>query len=194
MNRRDPTARTAHRPSTKGDASWMRASVPITTRWSPPPTSEPREMRTTPNVPSKLRQSLIIWRYRGSKTWSGSVAPGKRTVPSGNIARRRGASDALGFTKCLYQNVQPASERHAGRRRGRRGPRSKASALLVAVGQQPESFLEDGAVMLAEKSCRAGLSNDLYSRVRSLGDLDGRSCCPAGWAGSRSTRPATVRA
>jgi hypothetical protein len=69
-------------------------------------------MRTTPNVPSKLRQSLIIWRYRGSKTWSGSVAPGKRTVPSGNIAKRRGASDALG-TKCLYQNVQPASERVA---------------------------------------------------------------------------------
>ena len=30
----------------------MRATVPTSTRWSPPPTSEPRAIRTTPNSPS----------------------------------------------------------------------------------------------------------------------------------------------
>ena len=35
----------------------MRATVPTDTRWSPPPTSEPREMRTTPNSPEAARQS-----------------------------------------------------------------------------------------------------------------------------------------
>ena len=40
----------------------MSVSVPMATRWSPPLTSDPREMSTTPNLPSPSRQSVIIWR------------------------------------------------------------------------------------------------------------------------------------
>ncbi len=40
----------------------MWATVPTPKRWSPPPTSDPRAMSTTPNSPSPARQSSISFR------------------------------------------------------------------------------------------------------------------------------------
>ena len=45
------------RPSGSSADSTMRATVPTSKRTSPPPTSEPRSMSTTPNRPSPARQS-----------------------------------------------------------------------------------------------------------------------------------------
>src|SRR5687768_14470873 len=65
----------------------MRATVPVSKRASPPPTSWPRSMSTTPNSRSPARQRSVSVRYRGSNTWSGSTANGKRTLPKGNIGK-----------------------------------------------------------------------------------------------------------
>ena len=54
--RRVPTAPIAHRPSSNRLASTMRATVPTPVRASPPPTSLPRSMSTTPNSGSPARQ------------------------------------------------------------------------------------------------------------------------------------------
>ena len=89
--RRTPAAATSKRPSPSGITRTMRATVPIDVRTSPPPTSLPRSMSTTPNSgTSAARQSSTSWRYRGSKTLSGSSSPGSTTLPRGNIGTRIG--------------------------------------------------------------------------------------------------------
>src|ERR1700733_635642 len=76
------------RPSAR-DAAWViTARVPTVIRSSPPPTSEPRAIRTMPKRASPARQSAVSARYRGSKTCSDIWAWGKSTVERGNIPRR----------------------------------------------------------------------------------------------------------
>jgi len=75
----------ANRPSGSSSDSTMRAIVPTSLRTSPPPTSLPRSISTTPNSRSPSRQSRSNWRYRSSNTWSGRIIDGTSTDPSGNI-------------------------------------------------------------------------------------------------------------
>ena len=68
----------------------MRATVPTPNRASPPLTSEPRSISTTPNSWSVSLSTVdSIATYRGSKTRSCNGRPGNSTEPSGNIANPR---------------------------------------------------------------------------------------------------------
>jgi hypothetical protein len=62
------------------------AIVPMFMRFSPPPTSGPREIRTTPNSGvSAPKRSPSSFRYRSSKIRKGKGMPGIKTVERGNI-------------------------------------------------------------------------------------------------------------
>ena len=94
------------------------AAGPDRLRSSPPPTSEPRSIRTMPKRGSPARQSAISARYRGSKTCSGIGAWGKSTAERGNIGRRSAPVPAV-----LDSVIVPTLSR----------PTARASALATGL-------------------------------------------------------------
>src|SRR4051794_35688084 len=89
-----PTVASENWPSGLRAACTIWATVPTWKRASPPPTSLPRSMSTTPNRASWSRQCTTIARYRGSNTRSGKTPCGNSTVPNGNIGNSVASSSS----------------------------------------------------------------------------------------------------
>ena len=119
-NRRPPWATSPTKPSCV--PRWViSASVPVSNRCSPPPTSCPRSISTTPKAAwSALSSSASMIRYRSSKIRSRSGMYGNSTEPSGNIGstaiepanHRR---EMPGRRYCTFPS--PAAKRPIGRSR-----------------------------------------------------------------------------
>ena len=106
------------RPSSRREASSIWASVPTSVRSSPPPTSGPREISTTPNSRVPAKQSSTRARYRDSKTCKGRTPLGKRTVCNGNIASRSVTSPTVSLSHAAQlQTAGRGRSRPAGRLR-----------------------------------------------------------------------------
>src|SRR5215212_8866819 len=117
----------------------MCATVPTVKRWSPPPTSNPRSMSTTPKRPSPRRHVSASWRYRSSKRWSGRAAWGNSTVPRGNIG--------IGLAIRRVHSAPASSQAHPNDRcrsvRARPQARGRGGRLLAALaGQELREHVE----------------------------------------------------
>ena len=119
--RRTRGATTSIRPSSSSATLAIRATVPTSTRWSPPPTSDPRVISTTPNSPVRLRGSRAI-RVAVAllEHVEGQAASGNSTVDNGNIPRAGGHLDR-------WVGARPAA---AARRRPGRLPRRRSTTAI----------------------------------------------------------------
>ena len=183
--RRVPTAASAERPSGKRSTCTILATVPTSVRTSPPPTSLPRSMRTTPNSPSPASQSSTSARYRGSNTCSGQDERREEHRAEREHRQGRASSAAAGrgptwsrFGRCGYAaRARPTSIRTA----------SPSGVMTSSLTRREKVRSSPSGTSTTPERPRASLSEPVLARRRPSAGV------PLNVAASVPVSPATAR-